>query len=156
MEVSAGRLCSLCNSEGRAGQWQCVPGVWGRGGRAMSRVVPRLVLLSTSWEPPRPWGHTAAPQPQLWQHGLAGAEVDTMSCCAAWGGCVCPRAPGQCEGSLRARLPAQHHLLSLGSAGPTQWDNALPLWSVSKWGWVGRTQAYVVSGRFLGSEKGPP
>lgn len=83
-------------------------------------------------------------QPQLWQHSLAGAGVEPRSCRAARGGCVCPRAPGLCEWCLWLRLPAQHHLLSLGSAVLTPWDNVLSAWSVSRWGWVGRTQACVV------------
>lgn len=118
-------LCAVLRAEQGSSSVSLV--CWGRGGHAMSCAVPWLVLLSTSWEPPRPWGHTAASQP-------------SPSC----GSCVCPRALGQCEGSLWPRLPAQHHLLSLGSAVLSRWDNALPLWRVSKWGWVGRTQASVV------------
>lgn len=68
----------------------------------MSRAVPRPVLLSTSSERAGPWGHTAAFQPSPSCGSTAWQELglEPTSCCAAWGGCVCPGAPGLCEGPL--------------------------------------------------------
>lgn len=68
----------------------------------MSRAVPWPVLLPTSSEPPGPWGHTAAFQPGPSCGSTAWQELglEPASCCAARGGCVCPRAAGLCEGSL--------------------------------------------------------
>lgn len=105
----ASRVCSLCSSEGRAGQWECVPGMWGRGGHAESCTVPRQVLLSTSWEPPRPWGHAAASQPSpscgstAWQElgwspgaaGLPGEAVcapEPRDCVSGASGPGCPHS----------------------------------------------------------------